>query len=152
MESAKGGRFVYYNCGNFIRRGKSVCPGQRIPIDTLEGATLDHMANRLFTVERVKGILKGVYQKARKVTKSNEGERNSLIRQVEVVRAKLDRQYEAIETGAIDLALVAERIKELKDRRAQLTTRLEELKSPPQERPTSFLQGGRHRRLSADHP
>jgi hypothetical protein len=77
MESAKGGRFVYYNCGNFIRRGKSICRGQRIPIDTLEGATLDHMANRLFTVERVKAILRGVYQEIRNMTKSNEGQRES---------------------------------------------------------------------------
>jgi site-specific DNA recombinase len=114
MESAKGGRFVYYNCGNFIRRGKSVCPGQRIPIETLEKAILDHMANRLFTVERVEAILRGVYQEIRNMTKSTDGQRNSLVRQLEVVKTGLERQYQAIESGGIDFALLGERIKELK--------------------------------------
>ena len=31
MESAKGGKYVYYNCSGFIRKGRAVCPGQRIP-------------------------------------------------------------------------------------------------------------------------
>jgi hypothetical protein len=47
------------------------------------------------------------------------------------VKTKLERQYEAIETGAIDLSLVADRIKELKERRTQLEDSLQELKSPP---------------------
>jgi site-specific DNA recombinase len=111
------------------------------PAHLLENAILDHMANRLFTVERVKAILRGVYREIRNVTKSNEGQRNSLIRKVEVVRAKLDRQYEAIETGAIDLALVAERIKELKERRTQLEDSLRELESPlPKTIPLHFFK------------
>ena len=103
LETSRGGRrFTYYNCSNYIRRGKAVCPGQRIPARELEQAVLDHMANKLFTAERVKAILKGVYEVVRKLEKGNDAQRKSLNRQLDVIKAKLGKQYEAIESGAVD--------------------------------------------------
>jgi site-specific DNA recombinase len=131
LETSRGGRrFTYYNCSNYIRRGKAVCPGQRIPARELEQAVLDHMANKLFTAERVKAILKGVYEEVRKLEKGNDAQRKSLNRQLDVIKAKLGKQYEAIESGAIELRDVGERIRELKERREQITAKLEEIKSP----------------------
>jgi hypothetical protein len=131
METAKGGAFTYYNCANYLRRGKSTCAGQRIPAADLEKAILDHMVNRLFTKERVKAILRGVYTEIRKLDKAKDGQRKSLIRQLDIVKNKLTRQYEAIESGAIELRDVAERIRELKDQRALLEGQLVELKTHP---------------------
>ena len=127
MESAKGGRFTYYNCSNFIRRGKSTCPGQRVPARRLEKAVLDHMANKLFTADRVRAILKGVFREMKELDRRNDRERNSLNRRLEVIRRKLTKQYEAIEEGVIDLQDVAERIRELKENRSRIQERLEDL-------------------------
>jgi len=60
LETARGGKWIYYNCSNYMRRGRSVCRGQRIPAQLFERTVLDHMANKLFTTERVRAILKGV--------------------------------------------------------------------------------------------
>lgn len=130
MESAKGGRFIYYNCGNYVRQGRSTCPGQRIPAAELEQAILDHMASKLFTRERVKGILKGVYEELRKMDKERDGQRKSLIKQLDLVKARLTKQFEAIESGIISLQDIAERIKDLKEQRDMLEGRLEELRLP----------------------
>jgi len=128
LETAKSGRFTYYQCGTYLKKGKSVCQGQRIPAHLLENAMLDHLSANRFTVERVKSILKGIYTEAKAMDKRNDGQRKSIIRQLDVVKTKLERQFEAIESGAIELSLVAERIKELKERRTQLETSLGELK------------------------
>ena len=91
LETAKGGRFTYYNCSNFLRKGKSTCVGQRIPAAELEHAIIDHMANKLFTKDRVKGILKGIYDEIRKMDKTREGQRNNLSRQYNLIKSKLNK-------------------------------------------------------------
>jgi Recombinase zinc beta ribbon domain len=130
LETAKGGQYTYYNCNNYFRRWKAECPGQRIPAGTLERAVLDHMATKLFTRKRVKSILRGIYTEAKEMDKRNEGQRKSPTRQLDVVKTGLERQYQAIESGMINISFVAEMIKDLKDRRAQLEARQQELKSP----------------------
>jgi site-specific DNA recombinase len=130
LETSRGGKFTYYNCRNYLRRGKPVCPGQRIPSRELERAVLDHLANKLFTKERVKAILKGVYDEIRAMEKGNDAQRKSLNRQLDVIKARLDKQYEAIESGGVEIRDVGERIRELKERREHLTAKLEEIRSP----------------------
>ena len=128
LETAKGGKYTDYNCSNFIRRGKSSCPGQRIPAHSLEKAVIDHLANKFFTKDRVKTILKGIYKEIKEISKRNDGLRKSLIRKLDGIMVKLNRQYEAIESGVVDLQDVGERIKELKSQREQIEDRLNELK------------------------
>ena len=128
LETAKGGKFTYYNCTNYLRRGKSTCPGQRIPAAELEKFIIDHMANKLFTTDRVKTILKGIYAEMRNMDKAKEGQRKSLFRQIGVIKGKLTRQYEAIESGIIELTDVAERIRELKGQQATIEDKLAGIK------------------------
>ncbi len=129
LETAKGGKYTYYNCSNYFRRGKSACPGQRIPAHSLEKAVTDHLIKKLFTKERVKAILKGIYQEFRETDKRNDNQRKSLVRQLEGVSNRLKKQYEAIESGIVDLQDVGERIRELKAKREQIQIRLHDLKS-----------------------
>jgi hypothetical protein len=131
METAKGGRYVYYNCRNFIRKGKTTCSGQRITAETLEDAVLDHMANALFTKEKVKSILHEVFKIIKSSKKDNEKQRSTIQRQMNGIQQKLTKQYEAIESGLIDLAIVAERIKELKGQKEMLEAKLAEIKTSP---------------------
>ena len=129
LETAQGGKFTYYNCANYIRRGKSTCLGQRIPAAPLEQAILDHITDKLFTKDRVKDILKGIYAEIRKMDKGREGQRKSLLRQYGVMKGKLTRQYEAIEGGIITLDLVSERIRELQGQLSFIKEKLDEIKS-----------------------
>ncbi|UCE57136.1 MAG: recombinase zinc beta ribbon domain-containing protein [Desulfobacterales bacterium] len=128
LETAQGGKYTYYNCSNYFRRGKSACPGQRIPAHDLEQVFLDHLVHKLFSKERVKQILKDLYRELKESDKRNDSQKKSLIRQFDDVGSRLKRQYEAIESGKIDLGLVGDRIAELKEQRDQIQNRLDELK------------------------
>ena len=130
LETGKGGRYVYYNCRSFLRVGKTHCRGQRIPAERFERAILEHMSEKLFTKDRVKSILKGVYKELKTLDQRQENQRKSLRRQLEDVDKRLTKQYEAIEEGHVDISCVGERIKELHVRRENLEDRLEELKAP----------------------
>ena len=130
LETAKSGKYVYYNCSSFFRKGKSSCPGQRIPAKKLEMAILGHMAGKLFTKPRVKAIIRAVHDELRQMDKRNDSQRKSLRRQLDSVGVKLTRQFEAIESGNVDLSDVGERIRELKARREQVKERLEEITRP----------------------
>ena len=128
LETAKGGKFTYYNCSNYIRRGKSTCVGQRIPAADLETAIIDHISSKIFTKERVKEILKGIYAEIRASEKEQETQRKSLLRQLDILKGKLAKQYDAIESGIIDLKDVGERIRDLKSQRSIIEDRLDEMK------------------------
>ena len=128
LECGKGGRYTYYNCSGYLRSGKSTCRGQRIPAPGLEEAVLYHLTEKLFTKERVKEILKRIYDDLKTLGARNDNLRNSLQKQLEGTQARLKRQFEAIESGVVGLQEVGERIRELKSQREQLEVRLDELK------------------------
>jgi site-specific DNA recombinase len=130
METAKSGKYTYYNCATYYRKGKSSCSGQRIPAEKLEKTILNHMANKLFTKPRVKAIIRAVHGELRQMDRKSESQRKSLRRQLDVIGEKLNKQYEAIESGVVDLVDTGERIRELKARREQLKERLEEITRP----------------------
>jgi site-specific DNA recombinase len=130
LETAKAGRYTYYNCANFFRKGRSTCPGQRIPAKSLEQAVIGHLITKLFTTQRIKQLLKGIYQEMQEADRQNDSQRRSLVRRLDGIKGRLHRQYEAIESGVIGLQDVAERIRELKGQREQLEHSLQQLKGP----------------------
>jgi hypothetical protein len=89
------------------------------------------MANRLFTKSRVKEILKGIYREIKEMDREKVGKRKNLALQLEDIELKLTRQYEAIESGVVNLQDVGERIRALKAERTKIEERLEEIKTHP---------------------
>jgi uncharacterized coiled-coil DUF342 family protein len=88
----------------------------------------------------VKAILKGIYQELRETDKRNDNQRKSLVRQLEGISNQLKKQYEAIESGFVDLQDVGERIRELKAKREQIQIRLQELKRTSVSRNLQFSE------------
>jgi site-specific DNA recombinase len=127
METGKGGSYTYYNCRSYVRSGKSVCQGQRIPALELENAVLNHMAQCLFTKDRVKEILTGVLSGARSMIRRSKNLRNKLIIERKDVESRLQKQYDAIEKGVVTTSNVSERIGQLKAKRSEIDERLKDM-------------------------
>ncbi len=79
LETAKGGRYTYYNCANYFRKGKATCPGQRIAADKLEAAVIDHLTARLFSRSRIKKLLAGAHKQLGRASKKADASHNRLI-------------------------------------------------------------------------
>lgn len=92
LETARGGRYSYYNCRNFLRKGKSVCPGQRIAKEIIEEAIKKCLALRLFSRERIKVILENTLS----ILKKQQNGGQSLTNEINVAIRKLSRELSNI--------------------------------------------------------
>ncbi len=124
-ETGKSNEYSYYNCRTFLRQGKDSCAGQRIPRELLERQVLDHMANKIFTFKRTKKMLSELYKAYAEARRLNDEKIETLKKDLADTESRLKNQYEAIERGIIELNDVAERIRELKQKKAQTETALE---------------------------
>jgi len=128
VQTAKGG--MYNECSTYVRKGKSVCNANRVPQHELEQQILQHLAQKLFTVERISQIVRQLAKELAKFRRKNRHKVEPLRRELESVRLKMRRHYDAIEGGAVDLTLVGERLRELKSAEAELLRRIEQIQGP----------------------
>lgn len=128
-ETAKG-QYRYYNCTTYIRRGRSACPGSRVRQDELDRAVLEHLAERLFSRERVREIVKQLATEVGRLRRSSNERVGALQARLQDVRLRIKRQYDAIESGAVDMTLVGDRLRELKAEEADLSEQIERSQGP----------------------
>jgi DNA invertase Pin-like site-specific DNA recombinase/archaellum component FlaC len=128
-ETGKSNQYNYYNCRTYMRQGKPSCTGQRVPRALFEKQVLEHLADKIFSVERTKILLNELY-KAYKAEKEKNNERlNQLNEQLKEIQKGLNNQYMAIERGIVDLSDVKERINELKRQKEEVQKAIEQLKA-----------------------
>jgi hypothetical protein len=96
-----------------------------VPQDDLDQAVLGHLSARLFTTERVREIVKQLAQEIGKLRRSNSERVAVLQTKLQDVRVRIQRQYEAIEAGAVDVTLVGGRLRELELAEADLADQID---------------------------
>jgi site-specific DNA recombinase len=142
IETAKGngGKYRYYNCSVFTRQGKSACPGNRVRQDELEPRVLEHLSQRVFSLERIKGLVQQLAKELGKLRKANAERIRSVETQLNDVRFRIAKNHDAIESGAVDMSLVGDRLRQLKAEEADLLEQLERARGPRQIPPYLFKE------------
>ncbi len=132
-----GSRYAYYQCSAARRSGVgSACKGHPVPVEVLDRAVVEFLAERLFSESRCRAILEQLVEQegvlrhqAGKVRRQWETEAGVLERR----RAKL---LEAVETGDMPAKLVAERLTEVSTALADAQAKLRQVavihETPPQ--------------------
>ena len=112
--SAKSGRHFYYSCSRAAKQGRVACGSRALPKEKIERLIVDQLRRRVLTQENLNELIQLVEEELRAEAKS-KGER---LRRVETetreVDARLDRLYQALETGKLELEDLAPRIKQLR--------------------------------------
>jgi hypothetical protein len=62
LRTGKSGRYRYYACAGCAQKGKTKCPGRSIAMEALDGMILEHLADKLFTSERLEVILQACHR------------------------------------------------------------------------------------------
>jgi site-specific DNA recombinase len=116
LESPQQRRYTYYACSTRYKYGPAKCQGERLPKDRLEAAVLAQLAE----LYRDGRLIERALTKAETLTAK---ERPRLEEQVASTRAeitrverKLDRYFEAFETGDLSAALCQERVRGHRER------------------------------------
>lgn len=102
LETAKGGSYSYYNCRNFLRKGKSVCPGQRIAKEIIEETIKKCLVSRLFSKERIKGILKNTLSVLKKQQKDGQFSTKEINAKVKKLSRELSNIVDMVQEWGID--------------------------------------------------
>jgi len=119
----RNGRYTYYACSTRYKYGPAKCNGDRLPKDRLEAAVLTQLGE-LYRDGRL------IEQALADLAKATESERPELEEQLGATRAeitrvegKLERYFEAFETGRLAADLFQDRIRAHRDRLETLRER-----------------------------
>ena len=118
--AAKSGQFRYYRCGNAIRRGPESCPGRWLPKEKIEGFVVDRIRDYILIDDNIQDLLAMVTEEIDHLSEGKTIKRRSLDKQLRSLDLKLNRLYEVLESGALELSDLAPRIKHLVSRKAEV--------------------------------
>jgi len=131
--SAKKGKYSYYTCGGQCKKGKIDCNAIAIPKEQIEDFVLERLQENVLTNENIDELVALVKKELLEGKKSTEDQIDEVNKQMAGVNERLERLYEAAETGSFNEVLAArisERVAEKNDlekRRAELTSSQAEL-------------------------
>ena len=126
---AKSGKFSYYVCGTLNKKGSGSCTARYLNSKKLEGLVIDKIRDHILTTENLTKLAEFVSEELNCNSESYQEELNTIEKELIDTSARLQRVYDAIETGKIILDDLAPRIRELRERQLKLQTRKEELLS-----------------------
>jgi site-specific DNA recombinase len=124
---AKGGQFSYYVCGTLLKKGAGACPARYLNSKQFEGLVVDKIREHILTEENVKELAHLVNEEMDAASQEYERQLDLVIDEIADVDRRLDRLYDALETGYLKLGDLAPRIKLLKARKDSLEARKCEL-------------------------
>ena len=124
---AKSGKFSYYVCGTLIRKGAKSCPSRYLNARKLEELVIDKIKEHVLTPANLTRLAKMVTEELNTNVATYETEIGTINSAILDATARLDRLYDALETGKISLDVLAPRIRELKERQEKLQARKDEL-------------------------
>jgi DNA invertase Pin-like site-specific DNA recombinase len=126
--------YRYYQCRSFCRTGREKCGGHRIRTNVLEQAVLEHVADKLFTEDRCKAILRDIVEETGLLREKTQDQRRLLQRELDDVEKRISRWQHAFEDGTLPVDVGADRLRALKTRRdelAEAAAKVIPLRPPP---------------------
>jgi|CXWL01.1.fsa_nt_gi hypothetical protein len=101
--TAKGGRFFYYGCQSYLKRGRTACEGGLISRAMLEDYVMDTLRDEVLTEKNLSELAGFVNEEKDKARRSARSKVAEVEAQVKGLQARLDRLYEELETGHVEL-------------------------------------------------
>ena len=126
-QAAKSGRYSYYVCNSLQRSGAGTCSSRYLNAPRLEDFIITKVKERILTDETITELVAlvaedvdGIASEAADKLKAVEAELND-------VEGRLERLYEALESGHLTLEALSPRILSLRARQDQLTAARDEV-------------------------
>ena len=139
LATGKGGRYRYYKCNTRIGQSVGSCSTPAVPVAKLDRAVLGALADKVFTPERLKEMLRELKARLKSAQSGQDDQAKVLQRELVELEQATGRLYEAVEKGFLpmDDTLTA-RAQKLKSRREALMIDLASVRRA-KEMPASML-------------
>ena len=123
---AKSGKYTYYVCQSILKRGSGSCATPRINAKSFEETIILNLRENVLTEGNIHGLVRILDEEMDGVAREQRGRLESIEAELEDVKRRLGRVWQALETTDLDMADASERIKELRDRKERLEKSAEE--------------------------
>ena len=129
LATGKGGKYRYYKCQTRIAKGNNRCPSGNIPMEKLDELVLKALAEKVFTLGRLKSMLAGIRERMRNSHSEHDARLKVLAKELNELKARSDRLFEAVEGGHLPLdTALQQRAHKLQARRQELLLEIAGLK------------------------
>ncbi len=119
-QDAKSGQFTYYVCGTLLKKGAGSCPARYLNSQRFEGLVIEKIKEYVLTTENLTRLVHLVNEEMDSLSAEYHQRLDIVLNEIADVDRRLERLYDALETGKIQLADLAPRIQQLRQRRDQL--------------------------------
>ena len=96
-----GGQYRYYACSTKARVGETGCKGMSVPMDKLDEAIISHLEDRLLEPQRLEALMEQLLDRREEWADQRRAHVSELRKKATEAEAKLNRLYEAIESGML---------------------------------------------------
>lgn len=118
--TAKSGKFSYYVCGSKLQKGGESCKASYLPSHTLEERVLGVIKDYILKEEHLRKLVDMVAEEMEVSSSSGKQRLDILDEEADEVERRLDRLYDALETGSLSMEDLAPRIRALRERQERL--------------------------------
>ncbi|RLL49113.1 recombinase family protein, partial [Mariprofundus sp. EBB-1] len=103
LATGKGGKYKYYKCTTRINKGNAHCSSKNIPMDKLDEIVLGRLVKCVFTPERINIIADNLRSSSKKSNEQTDQQLQLFQQELKAIDAKMDRLYEAVESGFLPM-------------------------------------------------
>jgi site-specific DNA recombinase len=119
--SAKSHQYYYYMCNGSFKQGKDACDARALPKDKLEQLVIEQIKERVLNQEWLEELVGLVNKELDSSHDILRDRLDAIDAELNDVRIRLSKLYDALETGKLSLGDLAPRIKELRTREDELS-------------------------------
>jgi len=112
--SAKSSKYHYYTCQLYYQEGKTACAGVRVSKRDIEGLVMTKVRDLILDNANLHLLVRLVNEQLSQLQVDERTRLAGAERKIAGLRRRLQRNYEALESGLLDLEELAPRIRELR--------------------------------------
>jgi len=128
-QEAKGGRFNYYVCGTLLKKGAGSCEAHYLNSRKFEQIVVDKIKEHILTEENLRELVRLVNEDVDSAAVNYRDGLDSVSDEITGINSRLEKLYDALETGKIGLDDLSPRIQQLRHRQEQLQSQKWELEA-----------------------
>ncbi len=128
-QEAKSGQFNYYVCGTLLKKRAGPCQSHYLNSRKFEEIIVNKIKEHILTEENLQELVRLVNEDMDSAVVHFREELDSVLNEITGLNNRLEKLYDALETGKIGLDDLAPRIQQLKNRQGQIQSRKWELEA-----------------------
>ena len=126
---AKSGQFTYYVCHSLLKRGQGACDTPRLNSKRFERMIIDSIRENILTESNIRELVKLVNEELDSVIKEQREKAEAIDEELNEIRRRLDRLWQAVETTDLEINDILPRIREHKERQERLEIAADEARA-----------------------